>query len=771
MGSRPSWKGICATKRRQSSDDEELEREAEGGPDVGDINVDTRADESDSDYEPSDDGNGKEDDDDVDDNEVPGKNHEVAGAADNAIPNTHADADDDDSGDEEGEREDDGDDDNDDEEEGEGEGEEADGDEDEDNCEPPADYMDDGTEETDSAVSDAEVRRPMSIQDFLAWRLLGRVRERGQEATRTRYAPYEQAVPQALTRGSLWQQLTLATGATGPAVRNRAARFDSLLDAGYDCSMFSSRDAPYGMKKRQAVCVAAARDPRVAARVTIWGASRPPTSPPDTWESEGADAGAGGGGDDGGAAAAAATAVPSAASGRAAAPGGPGSALPPPGYLSGTALMPAPRMLLRREQGEAAGLGAGWSGAQMRHMQCYRALPRYPHEVVDRLDSRAYIGQFSADGQFFVAAFKDSRVRLYDVERGWRLRKDITTRLCRWTITDTSVSPDQRFVLYSSIVPIVHLVEVGSVYDNVTSIFNITQVHEPLDFSSNNEAQGFGIWSVQWSGDGREIVVGNNDDSVVVMDVETKRVVASARGHQDDVNAVTYADSTPNIIISGSDDNYIKVWDRRTMSVSEQTDRPRPVGVLVGHTEGLTHLHSRGDGFYVLSNAKDQTAKLWDLRTLQAGGSLRDPTAAERLPMSHVPRFNWDYRWQEYPASGRVVRHPHDSSVQTFRGHSVQSTLIRAYFSPAHSTGQRFVYTGSALGAVHVYDICTGQEVEGSPLKLHRKLVRDVSWHPFDPVLATVSWDGTVVRWNATTPSTDVCGVQVPLQDAYNYDY
>lgn len=31
---------------------------------------------------------------------------------------------------------------------------------------------------------------------------------------------------------------------------------------------------------------------------------------------------------------------------------------------------------------------------------------RYPRRVVDSLDSRAYIGQFSADGQFFVAAFQ-----------------------------------------------------------------------------------------------------------------------------------------------------------------------------------------------------------------------------------------------------------------------------------------------------------------------------------------------------------------------------
>lgn len=47
--------------------------------------------------------------------------------------------------------------------------------------------------------------------------------------------------------------------------------------------------------------------------------------------------------------------------------------------------------------------------------------------------------------------------------------------------------------------------------------------------------------------------------------------------------------------------------------------------------------------------------------------------------------------------------HPHDVSVQAFRGHSVLQTLIRAYFSPAHSTGQRYVYTGSADGSVRIY--------------------------------------------------------------------
>lgn len=58
---------------------------------------------------------------------------------------------------------------------------------------------------------------------------------------------------------------------------------------------------------------------------------------------------------------------------------------------------------------------------------------------------------------------------------------------------------------------------------------------------------------------------------------------------------VTYADNTPNIIVSGSDDSLIKVWDRRMMD-NNAGDTAKPVGVLVGHTEGITHLDAKGDG-------------------------------------------------------------------------------------------------------------------------------------------------------------------------------
>jgi WD40 repeat protein len=81
--------------------------------------------------------------------------------------------------------------------------------------------------------------------------------------------------------------------------------------------------------------------------------------------------------------------------------------------------------------------------------------------------------------------------------------------------------------------------------------------------------------------------------------------------HEDDVNAVCFGNDGSNILLSGADDGLVKVWDRRTMN---GFGRAQPVGVFAGHRDGITFIDSRGDDKYFLSNSKDQTIKVWDIR-------------------------------------------------------------------------------------------------------------------------------------------------------------
>ena len=131
--------------------------------------------------------------------------------------------------------------------------------------------------------------------------------------------------------------------------------------------------------------------------------------------------------------------------------------------------------------------------------------------------------------------------------------------------------------------------------------------------------------------------------------------------------------------------------------------KSRPSATLCGHTEGVTHLDTMQDGIHILSNSKDQTAKLWDIRR-----------AVSSVPRGHAQTSvtGWDYRGSGYPYRHRRLCSPHDTSVMTYsrlalpgrfvfaalapltlllRSHSVNRTLIRCYFSPQATTASRYV--------------------------------------------------------------------------------
>lgn len=256
------------------------------------------------------------------------------------------------------------------------------------------------------------------------------------------------------------------------------------------------------------------------------------------------------------------------------------------------------------------------------------------------------------------------------------------------------------------------------------------------------------IWSIRFSGDGREIVAGTQGNSVYVYDLETRQSILKIDGHSDDVNAVCFADkSSPHILYSGSDDTTLKVWDRRSMGDG------REAGVFLGHTEGLTYVDSKGDGRYVLSNGKDQTMKLWDLRKMMSKDDF------DQVPPT-LTSTDFDYRYMDYdPADYKP--HPNDSSIVTFRGHRVLKTLIRCHFSPPGSTDSRYVYSGSEDGSVYIYNLdatlagkvnvfeatASSRPREQSPSRqryggfmsgrqAYGACVRDASWHPNAPVIA-----------------------------------
>lgn len=87
---------------------------------------------------------------------------------------------------------------------------------------------------------------------------------------------------------------------------------------------------------------------------------------------------------------------------------------------------------------------------------------------------------------------------------------------------------------------------------------------------------------------------------IPVYDIEYKKTLVEQDAHDDDINSVCFAEAdSPHILLSGSDDTFIKLWDRRAMKSSRKA-----VGNLVGHIEGITCVSTKGDGRFCISNSK-----------------------------------------------------------------------------------------------------------------------------------------------------------------------
>jgi WD repeat-containing protein 23 len=248
--------------------------------------------------------------------------------------------------------------------------------------------------------------------------------------------------------------------------------------------------------------------------------------------------------------------------------------------------------------------------------------------------------------------------------------------------------------------------------------------------------------------DSSGLLYAKGDGTIGIYDFALSHVTQMHERHEDEVNSARFIDDSAQVVASGSDDSTIRIWDRRDWT-------KREAGALVGHLEGITSVASRGDGKYIVSNSKDQTAKLWDLRKMIS--NLRDIRQKTAILCTHFYYQDRDY------IPSKVKRHPYDLSVMTYRGHEVLQTAIRANFSPLQSTGGQYIYSGSADGEIYIWklDGTLVRQLRGSkvlrrakylndkfypnyqvhssgPIRLNRAVsncIRECSWHPHAPVI------------------------------------
>mmetsp|Transcript_60310 Transcript_60310/g.54317 ORF Transcript_60310/g.54317 Transcript_60310/m.54317 type:complete len:667 (+) Transcript_60310:63-2063(+) len=361
----------------------------------------------------------------------------------------------------------------------------------------------------------------------------------------------------------------------------------------------------------------------------------------------------------------------------------------------------------------------------------------FANNVMERFqgNSRVFCCDFSCDGNVLCAASQDHVIHLIDSRSGvnsskWPIYKQVESQFSGWSIIDVALSPDHEFVAYSGWSSSIYLV-------NAYGSHELHEAHD-LNISTFNSWGRCCVFGIEFDPNSKKVICALSGGCLILHDLERKlNEFSDPSAHEDDINQATFLDS--NIIISGSDDALLRVWDARLKN--------KCIGGFVGHYQGITCVstpNDYGSSNYVLSNSKDQSMKLWDLRCMNNCNELTS-TRAQLQPSTGS--FDYRYRgWNPQSSSTHKKRFRIDKSLITYRGHSVSRTLCRSGFSPVHSTNAKYVYCGSSDCTIYIYETLTAKLVH--TLSSHSDIVRDVCWHPYLPMIVSASWDGSVVRWS-----------------------
>ncbi|KAF2753163.1 putative U5 snRNP complex subunit [Pseudovirgaria hyperparasitica] len=242
------------------------------------------------------------------------------------------------------------------------------------------------------------------------------------------------------------------------------------------------------------------------------------------------------------------------------------------------------------------------------------------------------------------------------------------------------------------------------------------------------------VLDLQWSRDSRVLFSASADMTLASWDLETGTRIRRHEGHEEVINSMDVTRRGEEILVSGSDDGFIGIWDPRQKQAIDFIEVGMPVtsvalaeagnelytgGIdndikvwdmrrksiaytLIGHTDTVTSLEVSPDAQFLLSNSHDSTVKKWDIR----------PFA------------------------------PQERLLQTYDGAplGMEKNLLKACWD---SKGQK-IAAGSGDRSVVVWDALSGKLLYKLPG--HKGAVNDVRFSPHDePIIVSGSSDRMVM--------------------------
>ncbi|KAG8734249.1 hypothetical protein FRC11_007504 [Ceratobasidium sp. 423] len=197
------------------------------------------------------------------------------------------------------------------------------------------------------------------------------------------------------------------------------------------------------------------------------------------------------------------------------------------------------------------------------------------------------------------------------------------------------------------------------------------------------------------------------DQTIKAWDTKTGNLLSTTKAHSDFLKTLLVIPHL-NLLVSGSSDKHIKLWDLSVLTSPTTQNAPLvQIGSTTGHTRPVECLAADSAGYRIYSADSMGVIKAWEVEAHPAPASSRRLTHVGDL---QAHRTGITDMWV---AHGRVWSASTDNSVrvQTLDKEAVSHSLDHAThvrsLIPLHLTpaGLPVLITGTAIGALHIWDL------------------------------------------------------------------
>jgi len=249
------------------------------------------------------------------------------------------------------------------------------------------------------------------------------------------------------------------------------------------------------------------------------------------------------------------------------------------------------------------------------------------------------------------------------------------------------------------------------------------------------EGHVWGIYSVAFSPDGKQLATASNDGTARIWDVRSGTQVAALYGHAGNVWAVDWSPDGRRVATGGSDGT-ARLWNPQT---------GQALLTLAGHAGAIRDIAFANGGDRLITTGDDGTTRVWDVTV----GGARDWLTVPAASLIFVGvAFSPNGATFAAPAEPTGVWLWDSRTGERLRSFASETKLTSVAFSP---DGRLLAGTSDLTFEPLVWDVESGDLL--FTLAGHSDAVRAVAFSPDSRRIATGSWDGTAAVWDASTGS------------------